>query len=250
MQPRRLEKKRNMPPRSPSCAGPLGIRNDRRVPSLTIAPARADQLDAIGELTVAVYRGDGFSPEEYEPQLRAAASRAETATVLAAELDGRLVGAVTVATRGGEWAEQAVPGEAVVRMLVVDPAARGAGVGEALVRGCMEAARTDGCTVVRLSTQVEMTTAHRIYERLGFVRTPSFDWYPIPGLLLLAYALPLAPWCGHCGEELTPEGHATCRRMAELDPPRYCPDCRRRMVVQVTPTGWSARCVEHGTRTS
>ena len=23
--------------------------------------------------------------------------------------------------------------------------------------------------------------------------------------------------------------------------------CGRRMVVQVTPTGWSARCVEHGT---
>jgi ribosomal protein S18 acetylase RimI-like enzyme len=168
------------------------------VPSLTIATARADQLDAIGELTVAVYRGDGFSPEEYEPQLRAAASRAETATVLAAELDGRLVGAVTVATRGGEWAEQAVPGEAVVRMLVVDPAARGAGVGEALVRGCLEAARTDGCTVVRLSTKVEMTTAHRIYERLGFVRRPDLDqqWGWITGW---AFVLDLAAGKRHPG---------------------------------------------------
>ena len=29
----------------------------------------------------------------------------------------------------------------------------------------------------------------------------------------------------------------------------YCSRCRRRMVVQVLPTGWTARCSEHGTRT-
>jgi hypothetical protein len=36
--------------------------------------------------------------------------------------------------------------------------------------------------------------------------------------------------------------------MPELEPPRYCADCGRRMVVQVTPRGWSATCVEHGVR--
>jgi len=35
-------------------------------------------------------------------------------------------------------------------------------------------------------------------------------------------------------------------RARELEPPRFCPACRRRMVVQVTPAGWSASCVEHG----
>lgn len=220
------------------------------MPSLTVAEIRPDQLDEVAELTVGVYRGEGFSGEEYEPQLRDAASRAKTATVLVAELDDQVVGAVTVATRGGEWAEQAVPGEAVIRMLVVAPQARGAGAGQALVEACLGEARAAGCTLVRLSSQEEMTAAHRLYERLGFTRTPSFDWSPIPGLRLRTYALALAPWCGHCGEELTPEGHAACRRMAELDPPRYCAHCRRRMVVQVTPTGWSARCVEHGVRTS
>ena len=38
--------------------------------------------------------------------------------------------------------------------------------------------------------------------------------------------------------------------MLELEPPRYCPHCRRRMVVQVTPDAWTARCVEHGERTA
>ena len=166
--------------------------------------------------------------------------------MLVGEVDGRLVGAVTVATRGGEWAEQSVAGEAVIRMLVVGADARGDGAGEALVRACLEVAREDGCALVRLSSQEDMTAAHRLYERLGFVRTPSFDWSPVPGLFLRTYALPLVPWCGQCGEELDAEGHAACRRRAELDPPRFCGDCRRRMVVQVTPTGWTARCVEHG----
>jgi hypothetical protein len=114
------------------------------------------------------------------------------------------------------------------------------------MRASLDVAREDGCALVRLSSQEDMTAAHRLYERLGFRRTPTFDWSPVPGLFLRTYALPLVPWCGQCGEALTPEGHAACRRRAELDPPRFCGSCRRRMVVQVTPTGWTARCVEHG----
>ncbi len=203
----------------------------------------------MAELTASVYRGEGFSSADYEPALRDVGSRAASATVLVAEVDGRLVGAVTVATRGGEWAEQSVPGEAVIRMLVVAADGRGSGAGEALVRACLDVAREDGCTLVRLSSQEDMTAAHRLYERLGFVRTPSFDWSPVPGLCLRTYALPLVPWCGQCGEALPPEGHAACRRRTELDPPRFCGSCRRRMVVQVTPTGWTATCVEHGVTT-
>ncbi|GAA3038444.1 hypothetical protein GCM10010528_18740 [Gordonia defluvii] len=32
-----------------------------------------------------------------------------------------------------------------------------------------------------------------------------------------------------------------------LEPPRYCGQCGRRMVVQVRPDGWRARCSRHGT---
>ena len=204
--------------------------------------------DAVAELTASVYRGEGFSSADYEPALRDVASRAESATVLVAEDAGHLLGAVTVATRGGHWAEQSVPAEAVIRMLVVAGDARGSGAGEALVRACLAVARGDGCALVRLSSQEDMLAAHRLYERLGFTRTPTLDWRPVPELFLRTYALPLAPWCGHCGEALTAEGHAPCRRAAALDPPRHCAHCRRRMVVQVLPTGWTARCSEHGQR--
>ena len=31
-----------------------------------------------------------------------------------------------------------------------------------------------------------------------------------------------------------------------LEPPRYCAECGRRMVVQVRPDGWWAKCSRHG----
>lgn len=203
------------------------------------------ELDAVADLTVAVYRAEGLCYDEYEPSLRDVRSRASTATVLVAVQDGRVVGAVTVATRLGPWAEQAVPGEAVIRMLVVDPPARGSGVGAALMRACEHAARAAGCRLVRLSSH-DGSRSHRLYEQLGFRRVPALDWSAREGVVLRAFALPLVPWCGHCGRELTSEGHASCRAAASHEPPRYCGRCRRRLVVQVMPTGWVARCVEHG----
>ncbi|NUR31933.1 MAG: hypothetical protein HOV83_39850 [Catenulispora sp.] len=56
-------------------------------------------------------------------------------------------------------------------------------------------------------------------------------------------------FCGQCGEPTGSAGHERCAARAELEPPRYCAHCRRRMVVQVVPTGWAAKCVEHGTIT-
>ena len=76
-------------------------------------------------------------------------------------------------------------------MLSVDHAARGQGIGELLVRGCLERARAAGKTRMVLSTDVRMSAAHRLYERLGFTRLPERDWSPMPGVNLLAYALDL-----------------------------------------------------------
>lgn len=156
-----------------------------------VRPVEPAELDAVADLTAAVYVGEGYSVPSYEPQLRDVAARVRTATVLVAVSAGDIVGAVTVATRLGPWAEQAVAGEAVVRMLVVAEQARGDGTGEALMRAAVAQAEADGCTTVRLSSQDNMTAAHRLYERLGFVRMPSYDWSPVPGLELRAFALAL-----------------------------------------------------------
>ncbi|MEH1012988.1 hypothetical protein V6U90_07745 [Micromonospora sp. CPCC 206060] len=55
-----------------------------------------------------------------------------------------------------------------------------------------------------------------------------------------------ATWCDRCGEPETGTDHGTCRTARELEPPRFCSRCRRRMKVQILPAGWTATCVEHG----
>jgi hypothetical protein len=63
-------------------------------------------------------------------------------------------------------------------------------------------------------------------------------------------------FCDRCGRPtdgtaVDPAGsHGACAAARLLEPPRFCPQCARRMVVQVVPTGWTARCVEHGSISS
>jgi hypothetical protein len=57
-------------------------------------------------------------------------------------------------------------------------------------------------------------------------------------------------YCDQCGQPVTSGGgHESCALRRGYEPPRYCGDCGRRMVVQVVPTGWRATCSRHGART-
>ncbi|MEV6837847.1 GNAT family N-acetyltransferase [Streptomyces sp. NPDC051133] len=166
---------------------------------IVIRRATADDYAPLGEITAQAYLQDGLldfgESDAYLGELRAVAERAEAAEVLVAVHDGGLLGGVTFVPSGGPMADIAGPGEAEIRMLAVGRAARGQGAGEALVRACVDRARaTEGCRAVVLSTQRTMRSAHRIYERLGFVRTPERDWNPLPHLddiTLLTYQLTL-----------------------------------------------------------
>lgn len=155
--------------------------------------ADPDELVAVGELTVAAYAADGYldGADGYADELRAAGDRARDA-VLAVATDPRvLLGTVTYCSAGTTWAEVSVAGEAEVRMLAVSPAARGRGVGTALTEWCVSRARSEGHKAVALSTLRAMHAAHRLYERMGFERTPERDWWPIPDLQLITYRLTL-----------------------------------------------------------
>ena len=160
----------------------------------SIRPATPADHDTIGRLCVAAYVDAGFVPagSDYAPVLADAATRAREATLLAAvDGAGAIIGTVTFCRPGSTFAELPAPGEAEFRMLAVSAEARGRGVGEALVRECLDRARTHGDDAIVLSTQPEMRAAHRIYERLGFVRVPERDWYPVPDVRLLCYRLTL-----------------------------------------------------------
>ena len=70
------------------------------------------------------------------------------------------------------------PRAAELKRLWVAPAARGRGLGEALIRAAIRAARADGYCCMLLDTDPGLAHANRIYERMGFRDVESY--YPNP----------------------------------------------------------------------
>ncbi|CAM5475845.1 GNAT family N-acetyltransferase [Streptomyces antimycoticus] len=161
---------------------------------ITIRRARDEELDGIGELTAQVYLGDGLldfgDSDPYLTTLRDARRRAAEAELLVAAdaASDEVLGAVAFAVYGGAYAELARPGEGEFRMLAVRPESRRRGAAEALVRACLDRGRALGLRRIVISSQQSMTAAHRLYERLGFVRAPERDWSPIATLELTLWA--------------------------------------------------------------
>lgn len=166
---------------------------------IVIRPVTPAEYATLGEITAQAYLQDGLltfgASDRYLAELRDVARRAAACEVLVAMDGDRVLGGIAFVPSGGAMADIAGAEEAEVRMLAVAHAARRRGVGEALVRACVERARgVPGCVRIVLSSQEAMRGAHRIYERLGFVRTPHRDWNPVPELddiKLLTYALSL-----------------------------------------------------------
>lgn len=157
---------------------------------LTIRPVRPEEHDRVADLTVAAYLKT-HDVGDYATTLRDVAHRAAHADVLVAVQDGEVLGSATNVMHGGHYGEVATDAEAEFRMLAVDPAAQGRGVGTALVRACMDAARREGRERLVLSSGPWMTTAHRMYDRMGFRRDPARDWTPVPGVDLAVYVADL-----------------------------------------------------------
>lgn len=79
-----------------------------------------------------------------------------------AELDGEIVGSVLLVRHPDR------PGVARLRLLLVEPRARGLGIGSRLVRECNDFARRAGYRTITLWTNSILDDARRLYEREGY----------------------------------------------------------------------------------
>lgn len=149
-----------------------------RSPAFTIRSVRPAEADAEPLLIERAFAAGPYGHLPVGPERRAferdvAGREASGAVLVAVDDGGRLIGTASVLRAGTPYTRVAVPGEAEVRLVAVDPDAQGRGVGEALVRASLEAALAWGADALVLDTGARNLRAQALYERLGFTRIPE-----------------------------------------------------------------------------
>lgn len=96
---------------------------------------------------------------------------APTTALFSAELDGQIVGLLTLA-----WYDVPSGRKAWIEDVVVDSAARGCGAGQALVGAAQQHAAQIGACKVMLTSSEARTAARALYRKMGFeaVQTTVF----------------------------------------------------------------------------
>ena len=155
---------------------------------------RPDEYREAGRVTRAAY--DEFvEPADsdwggYLNEIADVAGRAGKVLVLVAAEDRRVLGSASLETEEAGIGDDPIePGAANIRMLGVDPDARGRGAGRALLEACIAEARRQGKHAVTLHTTEDMHAALALYASAGFVRDPARDWKVDDDLFLTAYRL-------------------------------------------------------------
>lgn len=133
---------------------------------VTIRPARPSDTDFLAELCDQL----GYPSSAQAVRIRLEALNRDRANVVyVAEMDGAPVGWVQVVARLSllldAWAE--------VEGLIVDECCRGYSAGQRLMDAAENWARAQGCTEMRVRSNVVRERAHHFYEQLGYQKLKS-----------------------------------------------------------------------------
>ncbi|WP_050183917.1 GNAT family N-acetyltransferase [Domibacillus robiginosus] len=162
-----------------------------------VRKALSDEIEMVREQRLQAYEEYAQSiPEGHWDVLRKAImSDADEQTgveLLVAELDGKIAGSVVLfpAKSDAYKGLSDMMDYPEIRMLAVTPQSRHKGVAEALIKECFYQAKSKGSRYIGLHTADFMKSAMRLYERMGFVRMPEFDFEPAgDGIIVKAYRL-------------------------------------------------------------
>lgn len=147
-----------------------------------------NDFSAIGDLMVRIYSSlDGFPKQDEQPSyykmlanVGELTEKEKTKVLVAKSEEGRILGAVVFF---GDMEDYGSGGTATqeedacgFRLLAVEPAARGLGVGKALSVACIERTHALGKSKVVIHSTKAMAIAWGMYERLGFKRALDLDF--------------------------------------------------------------------------
>ncbi|CAM5207276.1 putative N-acetyltransferase YhbS OS=Ureibacillus acetophenoni OX=614649 GN=SAMN05877842_1183 PE=4 SV=1 [Ureibacillus acetophenoni] len=112
---------------------------------------------------------------------------------IVAEVDGEIVGTAVLYPAETSAYQGLVDNQLTypeLRKLAVSDKARGKGVAKALIQECINRAKKKGYASMGLHTADYMETAMKLYEKIGFVRTPEEDFIPLEdGIVVKAFRI-------------------------------------------------------------
>ena len=163
---------------------------------ILIRDARLEELDNVARLLRSSFQQyrDSLPPGAwpyYLEDIIDVRGRWDDSQLIVAEVNGRLVGTITLYLKSngseGGWPE----GWAGIRLLGVDPGYRSRGIGRALMDECIKRCKEKGIRTIGLRTTEMMDVSKKMYEQMGFIPVPEFDHHPRPDITVLAYKLDL-----------------------------------------------------------
>ena len=154
---------------------------------IIVREARPEDDTVVGDLLVSAFRTayaakmpEYSVPEKRERDLRAVAERRKVATVLVAEVAGRVVGTVALYPPGAPSSQAWLPQSADLRHLATDPSLHGLGLSRPLLEETERRARQWGVKSISLHVRRGLSGVMALYQRRGYVRAPEGDLH-LPG---------------------------------------------------------------------
>ena len=133
------------------------------------APSDKDAVNAVALAAFAQYEKVYSDWDALSRGIGSMADLSASSELLVAEVEGAIAGAVAyVAPHAAPRPEFFEIDWPIIRMLVVDPAERGKGIGRELTLRCIDLARRDSAKVISLHTSPVMAVALSMYLKLGF----------------------------------------------------------------------------------
>jgi GNAT superfamily N-acetyltransferase len=150
--------------------------------------ARSEEFSSIGQLMIRAYSQlDGFPKETEQPayykmlaNVGDFTQKPDTELLVAVSPADEIMGAVVYFNDMNQYGSGGTATQeknaAGFRLLAVQDAARGRGIGKLLTLACIQKAKERGLSQVIIHTTQAMQTAWKMYESLGFRRSTDLDF--------------------------------------------------------------------------